>query len=265
MGRAKQIQRHQAYALQNVHWWGLENVAHTTFTVAEVLTVQEFNKQWRRFSSKVLTPATDGRWMRFMELQRRGAPHAHVIHYWQSVREGCDYQKHQGWRSKGPALRECIECVDACRKYGFGWNKTEPLRGTDTANMSALVNYLLKYANKSRYMGQDTAFEGCRLVSFGQGCIERHGCLVKYEPWDLEHPIKWIKGGPATYEVVKDSLDRDKREMVRLFCYDNNIEMDQISCIAEVTYHWMHPRLALRELWRNEIIPKWKHAQVYPF
>jgi hypothetical protein len=83
MGRAREIRRIQSYSLQNLHWWGYDNVAHTMLSVSERedFSVDFFNKRWCQFKRYVLNPLTGGRWIRFMELQKRGAPHAHVLHF----------------------------------------------------------------------------------------------------------------------------------------------------------------------------------------
>jgi len=265
MGRAKEIQRHMAYALQNVHWWGFENVVHTMLSVPDVPTAQEFNKRWRLFNDKVFRKISGGRWMRFMELQRRGSPHAHIIHYWPNVREGCVYEQGAGWKSKGIPLRDCIRAVNECKEsYGFGWNTSEPLRGANSANVEGLVKYLVKYANKSRYMGRDTVFEGCRMVTFGQGCIERHGCT--HDPRYPEcHEKRWVKSSPAKYEVIGESFDRAKRQILAFYCQEVGIEVDELGMYAESRRPTLKPAWALFLLWRDEISPMWANHQICPF
>jgi hypothetical protein len=272
MSKARELQRHQAYTLQNCHFWGLPNVMHTTLTVADCPSVQEFNKRWASFAARVLSPATDGRWIRFLELQRRGSPHAHVLHYWEGAREGCEYatdEREEGvrghWIEKGEAWRECVRVMDRCqfsqkkgqRGFGFGWNQSEPLRGTEESDLCGMVRYLLGYASKSRYVGRDEALAGARLVSNGQGCIERHGCKFDYRN-PPSHPNWCVKSSPAQYEVIEESLDRDKREMIRVFCEDVGIGQENIGPYSEGMYPQLPPSLAVKTLWQERIIPLWR-------
>jgi hypothetical protein len=288
MGRAREIQRLQAVALQNLHGWGLplmrtshplEHVAHTMLSVPEVegYSMDTFNDRWARFVKCALNPLTKGRWVRFMELQKRGAPHAHILHYAENIRTGWSHDRargkgRDGWaRNDGGGLagtrwREVIHVIDECARFGFGWNSTEPLRGTGPEDAEAMVNYLVAYLVKARFVGRPTIFQGRRLVTFGQGCIERHGCRHDAR-YPEGHEKRWVASTPALFETVRGSADREKRLMKQIYCSAKGIAVDELGAYAEFVYPHVaakSPGFALKLLWEEDILPMYRE-EIEPF
>jgi hypothetical protein len=245
-------------------------------------------------------PMTGNRWIEFLELQKRGAIHGHFLLNVPDVAEGSFYEvgltggvgwlKGDNWNAATAKLsamqadgtkRHYYSKGKKRRGYGFGWFTTEPLRSVDLCGVEGAVCYFLKYLTKGYYrqngMDDDNPLKNARLIRFGQGCLKVHGCRfdgsIRYDGEFDENGVcirpgtdaRWPAIAQPQFEVVGESMDKTKREILQCFCEDQDCDISEISQWAEATYHWMPAFAALREFWRNDIIPHWKSCHQEPF
>jgi len=149
--------------------FGYEKCGLLTLTFADCPDWKESSRRFNSISTHVLRKIFIA-YMGVVELQKRGAPHFHLIVACpRNIRQGFDFQKFKA-KKKGYCKNQYLKSywnklLSALEKYSFG--KIHQLTPLEKSK-EAVSKYLTKYLNKSQYM-RERIPKGARFTRYSKG------------------------------------------------------------------------------------------------